>query len=108
MDCTPASGAFVADGDRWRFAGALTFDDASTVLASAGALPLPPSGIVDLTDLAQADSSALAVLLALRRRALAEGHRALAFTGVPPTLDALARVYGIEAYIVTPDAPVPG
>lgn len=97
-DPTPASG-FVADGARWRLAGTVTFDDATRVLASATALPLPVSGVVDLSELTHADSSALAVLLALRRRAMAEGGRSLSFTGIPPTLDALARVYGIESLI---------
>ena len=42
-----------------------------------------------------ADSAALAVLLALKRRAAVEGHR-LTFVAFPPMLDSLARVYGIE------------
>jgi ABC-type transporter Mla MlaB component len=42
-----------------------------------------------------ADSAALAVLLALRRRGEAEG-RHLTFASAPPMLDSLARVYGIE------------
>jgi len=92
----PVTGAFVADGDRWRFEGELTFDDAMAVLTAAASLPLPPSGVVDLSRLAHGDSSALAVLVALRRRAQAEGHRPLTFPGIPPMLDALARVYGVE------------
>jgi phospholipid transport system transporter-binding protein len=87
--------AFVADGDRWRFDGQLTFDDATPVLAASSSLPLPASGIVDLSGVVHADSAALAVLLALRRRASAERHH-LTFASVPPMLDSLARVYGIE------------
>lgn len=94
-----SAGGFSADGARWRFAGTLTFDDATRVLASARALPLPESGVVDLAGLIHADSSALAVLLAVRRRAAAEGGRPLTFTGMPATLDALARVYGIESLL---------
>jgi phospholipid transport system transporter-binding protein len=89
------SGAFSSADDRWTFAGELTFDDATSVLAAASALPLPASGIVDLSGLAHADSAALAVLLALRRRAAAEGRRVV-FASVPAVLDSLARVYGIE------------
>jgi phospholipid transport system transporter-binding protein len=89
------AGAFVADADRWRFEGTLTFDDAMPVLNASRSLPLPSSGVVDLAGLAHADSSALAVLLALRRRAAAERSR-LSFASVPPVLDSLARVYGIE------------
>lgn len=93
-------GAFTADGDRWRFAGMLTFDDATAVLAAAQALPLPASGRVDMSGLEHADSAGLAVLLALKRRAAAEG-RPIAFEGMPPVLSSLARVYGIED-IVSP------
>ncbi len=89
----------MAHGDRWRFEGTLTFDDAMAVLTAARSLPLPPSGVVDLAGLAHADSSALAVLVALRRRAQDEGHRALSFPGIPPALDALARVYGVESIL---------
>jgi len=93
-------GAFSADGDRWRFAGELVFDDAMAVVDAAATMPLPASGIVDLSGLTHGDSSALAVLLALRRRAQAEGHRPLSFPGMPPMLEALARVYGIESLVV--------
>ena len=91
-------GAFSAAGDRWQFTGTLTFDDAAAVFAGTQALPLPTSGIVDLTGLVHADSAALAVLLALRRRAVTEG-RDLSFAGMPPMMASLARVYEIEDLI---------
>lgn len=90
-----ASGAFSAAGDRWHFEGVLTFDDATAVLEQAAGLPLPASGVVDMAGLVHADSAALAVLLALKRRAKAEG-RVLSFPALPPVLESLARVYGIE------------
>ena len=95
MTDSQATGAFASDNDRWTFGGQITFDNAMPVLEAAAALPLPASGIVDLSGVAHADSSALAVLLALRRRAVAEG-RSITFASVPPMLDSLARVYGIE------------
>ena len=75
--------------------GALTFDDAADVFDAARSMPLPPSGVVDLAGLTQADSSALAVVLAVRRRAVREG-RTLAIEGVPASLRSLAVVYGVE------------
>jgi ABC-type transporter Mla MlaB component len=93
------AGAFVAEGDGWKFSGVLAFDDAMSVVEAARSLPLPRSGIVDLAGLVHADSSALAVMLALRRRAAAEGHHELRFTSVPPVVDSLARVYGVEHLI---------
>ena len=97
-DGDAAAGAFAAAGDRWTFSGVLTFDDAVAALAGADALPLPASGTVDLAGLAHADSAALAVLLALKRRA-AEERTSVSFAGVPPLLESLARVYGLEDQI---------
>jgi phospholipid transport system transporter-binding protein len=90
-----ADGKFVAADDRWRFDGILTFDDAARVLELSEALPLPASGVIDMSGLTHADSAALAVLLALRRRARLE-KKQLKFPELPPMLDSLARVYGIE------------
>ena len=65
----PASGGFVVQGDAWRYEGALTLDNAAAVMAHVESLPLPASGRVDMGGLSPADSSALAILMALRRRA---------------------------------------
>jgi phospholipid transport system transporter-binding protein len=92
---TNGKGAFAASGDRWKFAGTLTFDDAMDVLDAASRLPLPASGAIDMSGLTHADSAALAVLLALRRRGVAEGKR-VAFVAMPPALASLAHVYGID------------
>lgn len=94
-----ASGfAAAADGERWTYAGTLTFENAEAVLEAALALPLPTRGIAELGGLAHVDSAALAVMLALKRRADAEGTR-LAFESVPDTLVSLARVYGVDALV---------
>jgi len=95
--CTTAlpTGGFTADDDGWRFDGALTLENAATVMEASQALPFPPSGRVDLAGLRQADSAALAVIMALRRRARTEG-RSLVLTGMPPSIISLADVYGVE------------
>ena len=94
------AGAFTAaDGDtKWVFAGALTMDSATKVLEGANAMALPSTGIVDFAGLLQADSAALAVMVALRRRAAAE-RRPLTLAGIPDSLMSLAVVYGIEGLI---------
>jgi phospholipid transport system transporter-binding protein len=92
------TGAFAA-GDAWSISGALTIDSAARVLAASRAAPLPPSGRVALGDVRPVDSAAVALLLAWKRRAAAEG-RTLAFTGIPPSLQALAALYGVEALVV--------
>jgi phospholipid transport system transporter-binding protein len=97
MDCarTPIEGGFVSAEGRWTFAGALTFADAATVFEAARVLPLPAAGVIDLSGITHADSSALAVMLALKRRAADEGTH-VAFAAIPQGLHALAHVYGIE------------
>ena len=94
----PQSGAFVAADDRWSFGGSLTLDAAAGVLQASQALPLPSTGVVDFSGMMQGDSSALAVMLALKRRAHAEG-RTLTLTGLPASLRSLAIVYGVEHYL---------
>ena len=93
-------GGFVAsdDGERWRYVGALTFDNAARVVEAALALPLPKTGRVDLSALEPADSSALAALFALKRRARGE-HRRIAFEHLPPGLASLAKVYGVDGLL---------
>jgi phospholipid transport system transporter-binding protein len=98
-------GAFAAAGDRWTYTGALTLDNAAAVVAAAAELPLPASGRVDLAGLGHADSVALAVLLAIRRRA-ADEKRSLAFEAVPAGLESLARVYGIDELLLSAPAHV--
>ncbi len=87
-----------ADGARWTCEGALTFDNVTEVHAATLALPLPSAGVVDLAGLVRADSSALALLLSLLRRAQGE-RQPLCFERVPDELLALARVYGIDELV---------
>jgi len=93
-------GEFAATANGWTFAGTLTFADAATVFAASGGLDLPGTGLVDLAGLEHADSSALAVMLALKRRAVREGVRVV-FTAIPPGVLALARVYGIDELLAS-------
>jgi phospholipid transport system transporter-binding protein len=97
IDRAPAAtgSGFAATASGWTFNGTLTFADAAAVFGASRSLALPEHGIVDLAGLAQADSSALAVLVALKRRAHAEGAT-LSFASMPPGILALAHVYGIE------------
>ncbi len=85
----------IAGGERWSISGALTFATAADALAAARALPLPASGVVDCRAIGAADSAAVAVLLALKRRAAAEA-KPLAFVELPPALALLADLYGVR------------
>jgi len=98
----PAAGSFaaVAGGARWNYAGALTFAEAAGVHAASREMPLPRDGVVDCAGIAAVDSAAVAVLLALKRRAVGEG-RTIIFANVPPSLVALARLYGVHTILAT-------
>ena len=84
-----------ADGARWIVTGALTFANAGPALAAARALPLPATGVVACGGIGAVDSAAVALLLAVKRGAAAQGMP-LAFTGVPAALATLASLYGVE------------
>jgi phospholipid transport system transporter-binding protein len=85
-------------GARWSYVGPLTFANAGPVLAATAGVALPAEGEVDLENVGLIDSSAVAVLLALKRRAEAEG-KPLRFIRVPAALSALAEVYGVDSIL---------
>ena len=91
-----------------RLPRSLTHDVASSI-TSAAAQSLQPSGggpmTVDASDLAQFDSSALAVLLDCRRQALAAGQ-SFTVTGAPQRLVQLATLYGVAELISGTSAPL--
>ncbi|MDR1062485.1 MAG: STAS domain-containing protein [Azoarcus sp.] len=61
--------------------------------------PLPAGDFtIDLGGVAQADSAALALLLAWLRRAKASGSR-VELRALPESLRALAKLYGIDALL---------
>ena len=89
-----------ASAAHWRYNGPLTFANAGPVLGATSSMALPTDGQVDLENLDGIDSSAVAVLLALKRRAESEG-KPLRFVHVPAALAALAAVYGVESILAT-------
>ncbi|AKJ69875.1 hypothetical protein PATSB16_43120 [Pandoraea thiooxydans] len=72
----------------------LTHDTAAAVLRDGMASIDAGETQVDCAALMRFDSSALAVLLALRRHAIRRGAT-LAFSNLPDELTSLAQVYGI-------------
>ena len=86
----------------------LTHNLAATVTAAA-VQTINSSGVgpttVDASELAQFDSSALAVLLECRRQALAAGQ-SFSVTGAPRLLVQLANLYGVAELISGPSASV--
>ena len=64
-----------------------------------GAEPAGEPVVVDAGPLAELDSAAVAVLLELQRRSRAE-HRAFRIQAAPQKLQALARLYGVDAILM--------
>ncbi len=92
MKATDAS-VEARDG-RWYPAGSLVMESVASLLAASRAQPLPDSGVVDLAKIGRVDSAGVALMLAWKRRAAAEGHKLL-FERVPPVVTSLAMLYGV-------------
>ena len=87
-----------AIGERWVLAGPLTMDSAAAILEASGAFALPQAGVVDLEHVDRVDSASIAVVLAWKRRAAAEG-KSLMFAGAPRSMTSLAKLYGVEDFL---------
>ncbi|MEW5787931.1 MAG: STAS domain-containing protein [Pseudomonadota bacterium] len=72
--------------------GDLVLDRATDVLAEAEAALAGGARVFDLAGVDSMDSSALSLLLSLRRRA---GGQPLEFRNLPESLTSLAKLYGI-------------
>ena len=87
--------AFQVEDERWLPTGPLTMDSVATMLSASSEAPLPATGVIDLERVEAVDSAGVALLLAWKRRAAAEG-KPLAFAHLPPSLASLAQLYGVE------------
>lgn len=84
--------AVTADGERWNCGGTLAFSSARAALETTSKLPLP--ALIDCSGIDNLDSTAIALLLAWKRRATAE-RKTLAFVQAPTALLDLAKLYGV-------------
>ena len=91
-----------AAGDVLPIEGALSFETVPAVLAQSmeyAARPDVPAHLtLDFARVTTVDSSAVALLLEWLRQARARG-KTLTFVNLPPTLLALARLYGVSELI---------
>jgi phospholipid transport system transporter-binding protein len=85
------SGVALLDGD-------LTLANASLWLAEGEAALQQGVATFDLAGIGHLDSSALSLMLSLRRRAEAAGS-SIAFRHIPDSLASLAKLYGVEEQI---------
>jgi len=82
----------VVNADVAMLEGDLVLDNATRLLAAGEAAISAGSTVFDLSGVGRMDSSALSLLLALRRHA---PGKTLQFRNVPESLTSLARLYGI-------------
>ena len=94
-----------AEGEVLRITGALDFETLPGVIAEAdkyvARTDLPSRLTIDFSGVTGVDSSAVALLLDWRRRAV-ERRLELEFTHLPETLLALAELYGVADLIRSP------
>jgi len=82
------------DGDRMMVSGPLTLAHVAAALSEGKAAITAGARSVDLGEVGELDSSALALLLAWLREAKRSG-RDLALTNLPQGLTTIARLYGV-------------
>ena len=90
------------EGDRMVVSGALTLANVAAVLREGNAAIGEGVRTVDLGEVGELDSSALALLLAWLREAKLQ-NRSLTFANLPQGLTAIARLYGVAELL--PGAP---
>lgn len=81
-------------GDRLKVRGAMVIASATELKEAGEAALSNGASVVDLGEVAEADSSAVAVLLAWTRVAQ-ERKQALAIVDVPESIKSLAALYGV-------------
>jgi phospholipid transport system transporter-binding protein len=82
------------EGDRMVVSGALTLASVAAVLREGSSAIGQGVRTVDLGEVGELDSSALALMLAWLREAKQQ-NRALSFTNLPQGLITIARLYGV-------------
>ena len=77
----------------------LTFQNANAVLQSGYAAIAAGQTVFDLASVKLADSSAVSVLLAWKRAAR-KANVALSYINLPASLQSLADLYGVDAFLI--------
>jgi len=83
------------EANRVVLSGPVTLANVAQVLEEGRRHLAEGAGTVDLAEVTELDSSALALLLAWLREAKAAG-RTLAFANLPESLQTIARLYGVQ------------
>jgi phospholipid transport system transporter-binding protein len=92
------------EGDRMIVSGALTLASVAAALREGNAAIGEGVRTVDLGEVGELDSSALALLLAWLREAKQQNH-GLSFANLPQGLTTIARLYGVAELLPVKQAP---
>lgn len=94
------------EGERMVVSGALTLANVAAILREGNAAIGEGVHTVDLAEVGELDSSALALLLAWLREAKRQNH-SLVFANLPQGLTTIARLYGVAELLPATSATVP-
>lgn len=94
------------EGERMVVSGALTLANVAAALRDGNAAIGEGVRTVDLAEVGELDSSALALLLAWLREAKRQ-NRGLAFANLPQGLTTIARLYGVAELLPAVSATAP-
>ncbi len=81
------------NGDRLRVSGPMTIESAAALMAAGEAAVRSGAAVIDLSQVREADSAALAVLFSWLRAAGDKSR--LSIVGPPESLRSLATLYGV-------------
>jgi phospholipid transport system transporter-binding protein len=89
-----------AENNTWKLRGNLVVDKANAVLAESLLLPMDDTElVVDFAAVNTVDTTALALVLAWKRRAKDEFSK-ISFINMPDNLLSLASLYGVQDFIL--------
>jgi len=94
------------DGDRMMVSGPLTLADVAAALNEGNQAIGEGVSSIDLAEVGELDSSALALLLAWLREAKRQNH-SLTFANLPQGLTTIASLYGVAELLPATSATVP-
>ena len=90
--------AIVQEGNRWQISGDLIINNITQVLNASKALSFTNPAQLDFSKVTDVDTSAVSLILELKRRANAEKVE-LSLVNVPENLISLMQLYGVNAFI---------
>jgi phospholipid transport system transporter-binding protein len=87
------------EANTWHLSGDLVFANISSVLAESKTYEMPTPLQLDLTKVAEVDTSAISLVLELQRHAIAHNIE-MNVVGVPENLTSLMQLYGVDEIIL--------